>query len=193
MYGGRVAEEMIFQNQTTGASSDIKQATNLVRKLVCDYGMTNELGPLSYGEKDEQIFLGREISRHRDYSDKTAEEIDAVMRTLIEHQLQRSRDILEAHRNELDLLASALLEHELLDRDEIMKVIKGEALVTAKKSRSLLKHDEQIKAQKAADDVKVTGSQASDDESEQAKDAIKVAVDQAAGDKSDTKDSKPSI
>ncbi len=198
MYGGRVAEEMIFENQTTGASSDIKQATNLVRKLVCDYGMTTELGPLSYGEKDEQIFLGREISRHRDYSDKTAEEIDAVMRTLIEGQLQRSRDILEAHRTELDLLANALLEHELLDRDEIMKVIKGEPLVTAKKSRSLLKRDEQIKALKAAEEAKANESQSSTDASVSSttvpsNGAAKEADNQGNGDKSDTSDSKPSV
>jgi cell division protease FtsH len=159
--------------------------------------MTTELGPLSYGEKDEQIFLGREISRHRDYSDKTAEEIDAVMRTLIESQLQRSRDILEAHQNELDLLANALLEHELLDRDEIMKVIKGEALVTAKKSRSLLKRDEQIRAQKAADDAKIIESQLSADLSASpavpANGAAKVEDSPGTGEKSDTNNSKPSV
>ena len=98
MLGGRMAEEIVFGNQTTGAASDIKQATNLVRKLICDYGMTDELGPLSYGEKDEQIFLGREISRHRDYSDQTAEEIDRLMRVMVEKQVQRAREILTEHR-----------------------------------------------------------------------------------------------
>jgi cell division protease FtsH len=142
MYGGRMAEEIVFQNQTTGASSDIKQATILVRKLICDYGMTDELGPLSYGEKDEQIFLGREISRHRDYSDKTAEEIDLMMRKIIEGQVVRARDLLNQHKHELDLLANALLEHEMLDREEIMVVISGEKLQTAKKTRSLPKRDE---------------------------------------------------
>lgn len=129
----------MFGNQTTGAASDIKQATNLVRKLICDYGMTDELGPLSYGEKDEQIFLGREISRHRDYSDKTAEEIDRLMRVMVEKQVQRAREILTEHRDQLEMLANALLEHELLDREEIMKVISGDTLHTVKKTRSLLR------------------------------------------------------
>ena len=110
MMGGRMAEEMVFGNQTTGAASDIKQATDLVRKLVCDYGMTDQLGPLSYGDKDEQIFLGREIARHRDYSDKTAEAIDGLMHTIVDEQM---------------------------DREEIMKVIHGDTLTTVKKTRSL--------------------------------------------------------
>lgn len=139
MLGGRMAEEMIFNHQTTGAASDIKQATSLIRKLICDYGMTEELGPISYGEKDEQIFLGREISRHRDYSDKTAEAIDSMMRKMIEEQLQRARDILNAHKDQLERLAQALLEHELLDREEIMKVINGDTLQTAKKSRTYIR------------------------------------------------------
>jgi cell division protease FtsH len=137
MMGGRVAEEMIFSNQTTGAASDIKQATNIVRKVVCDYGMTDTLGPLSYGEKDEQIFLGREIARHRDYSDKTAESIDDLMHQLVTEQMQRSRSILTEHRDQLDLLAQALIEHELLDREEVMKVLQGDTLQNVRKTRSL--------------------------------------------------------
>lgn len=139
MMGGRMAEEIIFSHQTTGAASDIKQATNMVRKLICDFGMTDELGPLSYGEKDEQIFLGREISRHRDYSDKTAESIDSLMRTLIEGQVERAKNILTEHHDQLERLAKALLEHEMLDREEIMKVIAGDLLQTVKKTRSILK------------------------------------------------------
>jgi cell division protease FtsH len=137
MMGGRVAEEMIFNSQTTGAASDIKHATDIVRKLVCDYGMTEELGPLSYGEKNEQIFLGREISRHRDYSDKTAETIDELMQRIIMEQLDKANKILTDHRQQLDLLANALIEHELLDREEVMKVIQGDKLQIAKKTRSL--------------------------------------------------------
>lgn len=139
LMGGRIAERMIFNHETTGASSDIKQATNLVRKLICDYGMTDELGPLSYGQKDEQIFLGREISRNRDYSDKTAEEIDVLMRSIIDEQVKRCRVMLTEHREELDRLAAALLEHEMLDREEIMKVISGDLLASAKKSRTVIR------------------------------------------------------
>jgi cell division protease FtsH len=137
MMGGRMAEKLVFNHETTGAASDIKQATNLVRKLICDYGMTDELGPISYGEKDEQIFLGREISRHRDYSDLTAESIDRLMRETIEMQARRSQDIITEHREQLDWLANALLEHEMLDREEIMKVIAGDTLAMAKKTRTV--------------------------------------------------------
>ncbi len=137
MMGGRVAEEMIFNNQTTGAASDIKQATNLVRKLVCDYGMTELLGPLSYGEKDEQIFLGREIGRHRDYSDKTAEAIDGLMHQVVDEQMKRAAALLADHREQLDRLAQALIDHEMLDREEVMKAIQGDSLENVKKSRSL--------------------------------------------------------
>jgi cell division protease FtsH len=143
MMGGRMAEELIFNIQTTGASNDIKNATDLVRKLICDFGMSEELGPLSYGKKEEQIFLGREIASHRDYSDKTAETIDVLMKNLINQQVKRAHDILVEHKIEMDLLAKALLEHELLDLEEIRKVIGGEVLGSAKKTRSIIKRKDE--------------------------------------------------
>jgi cell division protease FtsH len=139
MMGGRVAEEIVFSTMTTGAANDIKQATDVVRKLICDYGMTSELGPLSYGEKEEQIFLGRDFNRGRDYSERTAEVIDGLMRNIVEEQYARAKDILTGHRKELDLLANALLEYELLDREDIMKIIKGLPFESPKKTRSLVK------------------------------------------------------
>ena len=135
--GGRTAEELIFEHQTTGASNDIKRATSLVRKMVCDYGMTDELGPVSYGDKDDSIFLGREMNRHRDYSESTAEAIDKHVRRIIDEQAARAREILTGHRDELERLAKALLEHELLDREEIIKVVGGATLESAKKNRVL--------------------------------------------------------
>jgi cell division protease FtsH len=135
--GGRTAEEITFGHQTTGASNDIKRATSLARKMVCDYGMTEELGPVSYGEKDDSIFIGREVNRHRDYSESTAEVIDRRVRAVIEEQAGRARTILTEHRDELERLAKALLEHELLDKEEITKVISGETLEAAKKTRTV--------------------------------------------------------
>jgi cell division protease FtsH len=152
--GGRVAEELVFSTMTTGAANDIKQATEIVRKLICDYGMTGELGPLSYGEKEEQVFLGRDFNRKRDYSERTAEVIDSLMRNIVEEQYTRARKILTEHRDELDRLAEALLEYELLDREDILKIIKGLPVETPKKTRSLVKKtdaaDETLKAQDAA-------------------------------------------
>lgn len=136
LLGGRIAEEEIFDHQTTGASNDIKRATSLVRKMVCDYGMTSELGPVSYGDKDDSVFLGRDMNRHRAYSESTAEAIDKLVRTIIEEQAVRARKILSDYREQLERLAKALLEHELLDREEIMKVISGGTLEAAKKTRT---------------------------------------------------------
>jgi cell division protease FtsH len=149
MMGGRVAEEIVFATMTTGAANDIKQATDVVRKLICDYGMTSELGPLSYGEKEEQIFLGRDFNRGRDYSERTAEVIDGLMRNIVEEQYTRAKDIITGHREELDRLANALLEYELLDREDIMKVIKGLDVGTPKKTRSLVKKSGDGGAEKA--------------------------------------------
>jgi cell division protease FtsH len=149
LMGGRVAEELVFSTMTTGAANDIKQATELVRKLICDYGMTDELGPISYGEKDEQIFLGREFNRRRDYSEKTAEVIDSLMRRTVEQQYDRAKNIITEHREELNRLAGALLEFELLDREDITKVIKGLPLEAGKKTRSLVKKPQADAAEKA--------------------------------------------
>jgi cell division protease FtsH len=105
--------------------------------MVCDYGMTEELGPVAYGDKDESIFLGREMNRHRDYSESTAEAIDTRVRGILDEQAARARGILTEHRDELERLAKALLEHEMLDREEIIRVVGGETLESAKKSRVL--------------------------------------------------------
>jgi cell division protease FtsH len=137
--GGRVAEEIVFNLSSTGASNDIKQATEMIRRLICDYGMTEELGPLSYGEKDESIFLGRDFNRRRDYSEKTAESIDSLMRSMVEEQYRRAKAILSEHRDELDRLAKALLEFEMLDREDIDKVVKGILIDTPKKTRTLIR------------------------------------------------------
>jgi cell division protease FtsH len=134
--GGRAAEEMVLQTRTTGAANDIKEATRLVRRMICDFGMTEELGPLTYGEKNEQIFLGRDFNQHRDYSEKTAQEIDGIMRRMVEEQYERAKGILTEHRDELERLARALVEHELLDAEEVMRVIRGEILESARKTRT---------------------------------------------------------
>ncbi len=136
LMGGRAAEELVLQTRTTGAANDIKEATRLVRRMICDFGMTEELGPLNYGEKNEQIFLGREFNQHRYYSEKTAQEIDTIMRRMVEEQYARAKKILTDHREELERLARALVEHELLDAEEVTKVIRGEKLEGVRKVRT---------------------------------------------------------
>ena len=135
--GGRMAEKIIFGEMTNGAYGDIKGATDLVRNMICDFGMSEELGPVAYGKSEEQIFIGREISNHRDYSDKTAELIDTLVKKIILEQEKRAFTLLTTHKEKLNFLAEALIEHELLDKEEVNIVISGEKLTTAKKSRVL--------------------------------------------------------
>ncbi|HEX6278792.1 MAG TPA: ATP-dependent zinc metalloprotease FtsH, partial [Pyrinomonadaceae bacterium] len=125
--GGRIAEEIFIGRITTGASNDIEKATELARNMVCQYGMS-DLGPLAFGKKDEQIFLGREINQHRDFSEDTAIKIDVEVKRIISEQYQRATKILEENREAMDRLVVALLEHESLDLAQMKRVIAGLAV-----------------------------------------------------------------
>jgi cell division protease FtsH len=122
--GGRVAEEIYIGRITTGASNDIERATELARAMVCQYGMS-DLGPLAFGKKEEQVFLGREIAQHRDFSEETAIKIDSEVKRIISEQYERARKILTEHKIEMERLTEALLEHESLDSVQIRRVIAG--------------------------------------------------------------------
>jgi cell division protease FtsH len=126
--GGRVAEEIVFAEITTGASSDLKQVTKMARSMVTQYGMSEELGPRIYGEKQEMVFLGREISEQRDYSDAIAEKIDAEVRQIIDEAYERARQLLTEHRDKLELIAQKLLEMETLEAAEFVALMEGEDL-----------------------------------------------------------------
>ena len=128
MMGGRSAEEIIFNEITTGASNDIERATSIARKMVCEWGMSDKLGPMSFGKKNEEIFLGREIQSHRDYSEKTAQEIDSEVVRIIKNAQKDSRKILEEKIDLLHLMASELLEHETIDEKDIKLLVKGKKL-----------------------------------------------------------------
>src|SRR3989475_432956 len=124
LMGGRIAEETFLGNITTGASNDIEKATELARAMVCEYGMS-ELGPLTFGKKEEQIFLGREIAQHRDYSEETSIRIDSEVRKIVTEQYERARRIIEENRDTMVRLAEALLEHESLDGVPIRRIVAG--------------------------------------------------------------------
>lgn len=124
LMGGRIAEEVFLNHNTTGASNDIERATELARKMVCEFGMS-ELGPLTFGKKEEQIFLGRDISRHQDYSEETAIKIDQEVKRIILEQFNRAKQIIQENKEALVRLAEALLEHESLDAIQIRRVIAG--------------------------------------------------------------------
>ncbi|MFH1808481.1 MAG: ATP-dependent zinc metalloprotease FtsH [Pseudomonadota bacterium] len=129
--GGRIAEELVFNEITTGAGNDIEQATEVARKMVCEWGMSERLGPLAFGKKDEQIFLGRELSQRQDYSESTAMEIDEEVKRIVNTNYQRARDLIEHHRVELEAIAKGLLEFETLDGGDVERLMKGEVVQKA--------------------------------------------------------------
>ena len=126
-YGGRVAEEIFLSQMSTGAGSDIEHATDLARRMVCEYGMSR-LGPLTFGKKEEQIFLGREIAQHRDFSEETARQIDQEVRRLIDEAYQSAYSLVETHQPAMHRIANALLERETIDAEEVRLLIEGKEL-----------------------------------------------------------------
>jgi len=124
LLGGRVAEELVLNHETTGAGNDIERATEIARKMVCEWGMSEKLGPLNYGKKEEHIFLGREIAQHRDFSENTARDIDGELKRIVTECFERARAILYNNMNALHGIANKLLEKEVLDGQEIESLIK---------------------------------------------------------------------
>jgi cell division protease FtsH len=135
LMGGRCAEEIFLKQMTTGAGSDIERSTELARKMVCEFGMS-KLGPMTFGKKEEQIFLGREIAQHRDFSDDTAKQIDAEVRAFVDTAYKSAYTILESNQDIMHRMAAALLERETLDANEIKLIIEGKELPAAKSALS---------------------------------------------------------
>src|ERR1700735_3081713 len=133
LMGGRIAEELFLTCMSTGAGNDIERATEMARKMVCEWGMS-ELGPLTFGKKEEQIFLGREIAQHRDFSEETARQIDQEVRRLIDEAYQSAYSLVEANSPAMHRLASALLERETIDANDIRMILEGQELPPVKPS-----------------------------------------------------------
>jgi len=136
LMAGRIAEEIFMHHITTGAGNDIERATDMARKMVCEWGMS-ELGPMSFGKKEEQIFLGREIAQHRDYSEATAILIDEQVRKLVDQGYDRARKLIEERSDALARIAEALLEREVLDGAEVRLLIDGQALTTPARPKTM--------------------------------------------------------
>ncbi len=122
LLGGNASERMIFGDTTTGASNDIEKATDLARRMVTEFGMSDKLGPLSFGKRDELVFLGREIGEQRNYSDEVAKTIDEEVRAIIDRAYERAMEVLETHRDRLEALADRLIAQETVDSDEFEKL-----------------------------------------------------------------------
>jgi cell division protease FtsH len=123
LFGGRVAEKIIFDEITTGAGNDLERATGLARKMVCEWGMSDELGPLTYGKKEEQIFLGKEIAQHRDFSEETARQIDVAVKQIVIDSSEKVSKMLEEHKDILARMAEDLLEKETIMLEDIEEMI----------------------------------------------------------------------
>jgi cell division protease FtsH len=132
--GGRAAEKLIFNRYTTGAGNDIEKSTGISRKMVCEWGMSEKLGPLAYGAKEEEIFLGREITKHKDFSEQTAQDIDSEIKLIVNSCMNRAEKILAENVDMLHKLSKELLEREILDSEEIDKIMKGEELPPVKRN-----------------------------------------------------------
>lgn len=128
LMGGRAAEEIFLGQRTTGAGNDIERATEMARKMVCEWGMSDVLGPLTFGQKEEQIFLGKEFARHRDYSEEIAISIDKEIVRMVSEKYEKAKQLIEDNRETVQRIAEALLERETLDASEIEAVIEGRAL-----------------------------------------------------------------
>jgi cell division protease FtsH len=122
-YGGWIAEKMFYGETTTGTKLDIQQATEMARHMVCEWGMGDEMGPVAYGQEDEPIFLGKEIARHKDYSEETARHIDRSVKEILDKAREQAKEILESHKTELGKLADALLVRETLVDSEVRVIL----------------------------------------------------------------------
>ena len=131
--GGRAAEKLVFNEYTTGASNDIERATSLARKMVCEFGMSEKLGPITYGNKQEEVFLGKELHEHKNYSETTQILIDDEVKKIVQSGMDRAMKVLSEKLDVLHRLSLILLDREILDSDEIDKVMKGEELPPVEK------------------------------------------------------------
>jgi cell division protease FtsH len=147
LMAGRLAQILVFNKQTTGASNDISRATELARKMVTEWGFCEKLGPIAYSKNNDEIFLGREISKPKEMSEKTAEMIDDAVNEIVKTQVNRVNEMLLENRGKLDALSEALFEHEVLNREEIDKVIEGQSLASTQKSRQYQQRKEKETAE----------------------------------------------
>jgi cell division protease FtsH len=146
LLGGRIAEEITMHGaMTTGAGNDLERATELARRMVCEWGMSEAMGPLTFGKKEEQIFLGREIAQHQDYSEDTALKIDHEVKRFVTDNYERARNVLMQHKASLEKVAAELLVREVLDGEQVRRIVAGLPLedIKAASAGPVSSHDEE--------------------------------------------------
>ena len=154
MLGGRAAEKLAFNSMTSGAGNDIDKATDLARKMVTEWGMSPKIGPVAFGERDEAVFLGREIATHRDFSEETAETIDTEIRRIIDDAYDRAFNLLKKHKKDLEIIAEVLLERETLTGEEIDVLLDGGELPPMEVVKAVAEKPAEKDEKKAEQDVK---------------------------------------
>jgi len=162
LLGGRVAEEMIFGDVTTGAQNDLERATKIARKMVCEYGMSEKLGPLTLGKKQEEVFLGRDLSSRPDYSGEIAYEIDKEIRRMVDKGHDEAEEILKREKKKLDKIAKALIEKETLEKDELQRLLNGRrprrsSSKTQKVTKEKIKSKKKVKVPKKKGVIDIPG------------------------------------
>jgi len=125
LFGGRIAEELFMDQMTTGASNDFQRATDLARRMVTQWGMSDSLGPMVYGEEEGEVFLGRSVTTHKNMSEASLQKVDAEIRRILDEQYARARKLLEDNRDKVEAMTAALLELETIDADQINDIMEG--------------------------------------------------------------------
>jgi cell division protease FtsH len=154
LMGGRVAEEIVYGDITSGASSDLKEATRIARLMVCSWGMSEALGPQTFGDNQELMFLGREINRTQDYSEETARKIDADVNQMLRERHGCATDIINKHRDKLDLMANLLLERETLEDVDIKEIMTHGRILSEKEREERNKEEEEKADSKPVNEIK---------------------------------------
>ena len=147
--GGRVAEALVLKEISSGASNDLQRATSLARQMICEYGMSPELGPMTFGHRQDQVFLGRDIGRDKDYSEEVAAKIDKEIRKFIDEAYQKTESLLNENMDKLHLIADALIERETLEGEEIDQLMKYGKILSKEENTSEIGTPEPAEVQPA--------------------------------------------
>jgi cell division protease FtsH len=137
LLGGRVAEALVLKEISSGASNDLQRATALARQMICEYGMSEKIGPVTFGHRQDQVFLGRDIARDKDYSEEVAAEIDKEVRSFLDNAYAATENLLNEHMDKLHLIAEALIERETLEKEEIADLMKHGRILTKEEREAL--------------------------------------------------------
>ncbi len=194
LFGGRVAEKLIFNEITTGAGNDLERATALARKMVCEWGMSDELGPLTYGKKEEQIFLGREIAQHRDFSEETARQIDLAVKDIILEASQKVETILEENTDILKRMADDLLEKETIvleDIEQILAEFRPDQYAARVKEKEAALHNKEHRSKKVSEPETTASEPAESPEIKSEREAADEESSQSSKTETDSQEDQP--